>query len=98
MRRLFALALAAGLAGCQGILGAGGAVTGFTVPPGCKGTADFSFPMPQGDLHISCDETGAVAAPAPVAAGPKALFARAAPVLPAAGAAITITRQSGGFP
>lgn len=84
-------ALALALSGCQGIIGANGQVTGVTVPPGCKGSITFSYPMPQGAIMLECDETQAFAA-APVA--PHALVAPGAvAAVPPAGAHIVIDRQ-----
>lgn len=79
-------ALALALAGCQGLIGANGQVTGFTVPAGCKGQAMFSYPMPQGSIMVQCDETGATAPARP------AMLMRAAGA-PPAGAHVTIDRQ-----
>ncbi|MGH7053674.1 MAG: hypothetical protein ACREFA_07640 [Stellaceae bacterium] len=91
MRKILALiALAGALAGCQGILGANGQVTGFTVPPGCKGSYTFTWPMPQGSIMGSCDETGE-RAPAPAAMPIGAMMAR--PVVSPGGAHVTIDRQ-----
>ncbi|MGH7109094.1 MAG: hypothetical protein ACREFK_01565 [Stellaceae bacterium] len=86
MHKILALiALAGALAGCQGILGANGQVTGFTVPPGCKGSYTFTWPMPQGSIMGSCDETGERA---PV---PAAMMGRRAPTR--GGAHVTIDRR-----
>ena len=86
------LAFVAALSGCQGLVGAGGQVTGFTVPPGCKGSYTFSWPMPQGSIMGSCDETGETAA-SPVS--PKAMMTPAGTTTPSVapqGAHITIDR------
>lgn len=82
---LILLALAGALAGCQGILGTGGKITGFTVPPGCKGSFTFTWPMPQGSIMGSCDET----------AEKPAAGARAFAAVPTApqGAHVTIDRN-----
>lgn len=89
MRRILALAILAGaLAGCQGIIGANGGITGLTVPPGCKAQGSFSYPMPQGAIMFSCDETGAVAS----AALPHAMTPPIGAAAPA-GAHLTIDRK-----
>lgn len=79
-------ALTVALAGCQSLIGANGAITGLTVPPGCKAEGSFSYPMPQGAIMFSCDETGAVAS----AAAPHMM--RTVPSAPG-GAHLTIERQ-----
>lgn len=81
--------VAACVSGCQGIIGANGAITGMTVPPGCKAQGSFSYPMPQGAIMFSCDETGAVAAKPTV----HALAEMPAPAAPAA-AHFTIDRAA----
>lgn len=85
--------LALALAGCQGIVGTNGQVTGVTVPPGCKGSITFSYPMPQGAIMLTCDETGTAAA-APATPHALAAVPMGAPVTVAPqGAHITIERQ-----
>lgn len=84
--KIGAAAFVAALCGCQGIIGANGGITGLTVPPGCKAQGSFSYPMPQGAIMFSCDETGVHAAAAALAAPLRA------PLVPAGGAHLTVDR------
>lgn len=89
MKRLIvAVTLTLALSGCQGIVGVNGQVTGVTVPPGCKGSITFSYPMPQGAIMLECDETKAAAiAPHALVASPGVV------AVPLVGAHIVIDRQ-----
>ena len=61
--RCVLLAFVIFVAGCQGIVGPGGQITGITVPPGCTAQYQVSFGglTLTGSVMGSCDETGKTA-------------------------------------
>lgn len=56
---LFVVALLT-LAGCQGIVGTNGNITGITVPPGCAASGEATFGLAvQGSFRFDCKEPSA---------------------------------------